>query len=95
MKTNELIRIAAGELLCTVSRKKGGIALYSLRDRKIKKNFLTIERPLFTLTARALTNDETVTVFSDNGWSEVLVEKAGADTVFLLSGNEALPPMLS
>ena len=90
MKTNELIRIAAGELLCTVSRKKGGIALYSLRDRKIKKNFLTIERPLFTLTARALANDETVTVFSDNGWSEVLVEKAGADTVFLLSGNEAL-----
>lgn len=86
----ELIRIQAGELLCTLSRHKGGISLYSLRDRKIKKNFLTHQRPLFTLTARALDSEETVTVSSDVGFKNCVAETVGSDTVVVLSGNEAL-----
>lgn len=90
MKTKDLIRISAGELLCTLSRGKGGVSLYSLRDRKIKKNFLTQERPLFTLTARALASDEMITVSSDSGWKNCLAETVGNDTVIVLSGNDTL-----
>ena len=90
MKNNDLIRIAAGELLCTLSRGKGGISLYSLRDRKIKKNFLTQERPLFTLTARAMSSDETVTVASNEGWKSCAVETVDGSTFVVLSGNQTL-----
>jgi len=89
-KELDLIRIQAGELLCTLSRHKGGISLYSLRDRKIKKNFLTQQRPLFTLTARALKSDDMITVSSDVGFKNCLAETVGADTVIVLSGNEKL-----
>ena len=91
MKQNlDLVRIQAGELLCTLSRHKGGISLYSLRDRKIKKNFLTQQRPLFTLTARALNSDDMITVSSDEGFKNCLVETVGSDTVIVLSGNKNL-----
>ena len=89
-KSSELIRIPAGELLCTLSMHKDGVSLYSLRDRKIKKNFLTQERPLFTLTARAMSNDETVTVSSDTGFKSCAFQVVDSDTIVILSGNKAL-----
>ncbi|MBR5858625.1 MAG: hypothetical protein IKZ05_01755, partial [Clostridia bacterium] len=90
MKTNRLVRITAGEMLCTLSLGNEGITLFSIRDRKTKKNFLTNERPIFTLTARALANDDTVTVASNEGWASVGFERAENDYVFILSGNKTL-----
>ena len=90
MKNGELIRISAGELLCTLSYEKGGISLYSIRDRKIKKNFLTQKRPLFTLTARAIDSEETVTVSSCEGWKSCAYETVEGNTFVVLSGNDKL-----
>ncbi len=90
MKNDRLFRISAGDLLCTLAQVNNGIMLYSLRDRKIKKNFLTVSRPLITLTARAVDSDEMITVSSEKGWKNTAVESVGSDTVIILSGNEAL-----
>lgn len=90
MKNNELIRISAGELLCTLSIEKGGVSLYSIRDRKIKKNFLTQKRPLFTLTARAMDSDEQMTVSSDEGWKSCVSQTVDGNTFVVLSGNSEL-----
>lgn len=90
MKEPKLIRITANELVATVAADGNGISLYSLRDRKTKKNFLTSSHPLFNLTARAIGSDETITVSSDKGWKNCLAETVGSDTVILLSGNGEL-----
>lgn len=91
MKEPKIIRITARELSCAIAVSEHGLELYSIRDKKTKKNFLTLKRPLFTLTARSLSSDETVKVSSDAGWKNCLCETAGDDTVLLLSGNETLP----
>ncbi len=91
MKEPRLIRIVANELVATLAVDNGGISLYSLRDKKTKKNFLTSSHSLFNLTARGLASDETISVASNKGWKSCLAETVENDTVILLSGNEALP----
>ncbi len=90
MEKYDIIRINAGELMCSLQLEKDGILLKSLRDRKIKKNFLTVACPLFTLTARSLNSDDTLTVSSDSGWKSVATQSIGNDTVIILSGNKLL-----
>lgn len=90
MKNQELVRIAAGELLCTLAKCGNGVMLYSLRDRKIKKNFLTVARPLFELKARAVDSDEMITVSSESGWQNCSIETVDKDTLVVLSGNREL-----
>lgn len=89
MKKERTLRITAGELSCTLTLADG-VCLTSLRDRKVKKRFLSISRPLFTLTARAMNGDETVTVDSASGWESCVSESVGSDTVIMLSGNKTL-----
>ena len=90
MNGEKIIRINAEELSCALSLGNDGVMLYSVRDRKTKKNFLTQKRPLFTLTGRALDEDRTVTVPSDTGWEKCLCETSGNDTVIMLSGNKTI-----
>lgn len=91
MKENRIIRINAGELACAILVGRDGVELYSVRDKKTKKNFLTVKRPLITLTARSLSCDETVTVGSESGWRQVAATESGRDTVLVLSENDRLP----
>ncbi|MBQ3229819.1 MAG: hypothetical protein IJB49_02250 [Clostridia bacterium] len=90
MKETKLIRITANELVATVSADGNGVSLYSLRDKKTKKNFLTSSHSLFNITARAIASDDTVTVSSNKGWKNCVFETVGSDTVILLSGNSEL-----
>ncbi len=86
-----IFRINAGQLCVSILRDGGGVSLTGVRDKKTKKNFLSVSRPLFGLLARSQHSDDTVRVESDKGWDCVLCEKAGDDHVILLSGNKSLP----
>lgn len=90
MKKNRLFYITAGELGCTLAVEESGVSLFALRDRKLKKSFLSQKRPLFTLTARSMSSDEMLTVSSENGWKDIRIERVGADSIILLSDNKEL-----
>ena len=88
MKDNLLIN--AGSLQVGLKLKKDGVTVQSLLDAKTGKAFLTKETPLFTLVARSLSSDDTVSVSSLEGWGKVASETVGADTVLILSDNASL-----
>lgn len=91
MSEGIVTRINAGELSVTIEKSKGGVSLYSIRDKKQKKNLLTNARPLFTLTARAVASDEKITVKSTEGWADSAVTAGKDSTTIILSGNKKLP----
>lgn len=88
---DNIFRLRAGELSAAVEKVKGGIRLYSIRDKKQKKTLLTRAKPLFSLTARAVSSDEKIIVNSAEGWagSEIVSGKEGMTIV--LYGNKSLP----
>lgn len=91
MTENTIFRISAGELSVAIEKAKGGISLYSIRDKKQKKNLLTKAKPLFSLTARAVVSDDKITVTSSEGWANSEVISSKESTTVILSGNKLLP----
>jgi len=91
MDEKTLYRISAGELSVTLEKAKKGILLYSIRDKKKKKNLLTHAKPLITLTARAVDSDDEITVKSSEGWNETQIIPTKDGVVCILSGNIKLP----
>lgn len=86
-----IIRFKAGDLAIALEKVKGGIRLYSLRDKATKKNMLTHASPLFTLTGEHLADNNCVTVSSDSGWKSADVIRTEEGVVLIFSGNVALP----
>lgn len=91
MAENIIYRLTAGELSVGLEKGKGGISLYSIRDKKLKKNLLTHAKPLFTLTARAVESDDKITIRSDQSWAQAEVINNREGAVIILSGNKELP----
>lgn len=94
MAEENIFRISAGELSIALEKSKGGISLYSIRDKKQKKNLLTNARPLFTLTARAISTDEKITVKSSEGWASAEVISGKESTTAVFTGNKLLPKVI-
>ena len=88
---NGIFRFAAGELGVAIEKQKGGVRLYSLRDKKNKKNYLTHSAPLFRLTAERLSDSHFITIPSDEGWADAECIATNEGAVIVLSGNAMLP----
>ncbi|MDL2287345.1 DUF6259 domain-containing protein [Eubacteriales bacterium OttesenSCG-928-G02] len=74
MKNSETIyRIQAGELSVSFELNSSGISLYSIRDKKSKKNILTHKGELFILKARSLTDRSEVFLSSEKGWKSAKI----------------------
>ncbi len=86
----DLIKIKANQLICTLERNREGISLCSVRDKKKNKNLLSYSRPIFTLTARSLLNDETIEVSSDKDWKCCKIECTDGLTRIILWNNTKL-----
>lgn len=81
--------LGAGDL-SVVLRDDGGLLLDAVNDAKTGSAFLSESRPLFSLTAERLADDETFTVSSADGWTVDCTETDGS-RLFILSGCEKLP----
>ena len=81
--------LGAGDL-SVVLRDDGGLLLDAVNDAKTGGAFLSESRPLFSLTAERLADDETFTVSSADGWTVNCTETDGS-RLFILSGCEKLP----
>ena len=81
--------LGAGDL-SVVLRDDGGLLLDAVNDAKTGSAFLSESRPLFSLTAERLADDETFTVSSADGWTVNCTETDGS-RLFILSGCEKLP----
>ena len=76
--------LGAGDL-SVVLRDDGGLLLDAVNDAKTGGAFLSESRPLFSLTAERLADDETFTVSSADGWTVNCTETDGS-RLFILSG---------
>ncbi|MEG1743197.1 MAG: hypothetical protein RR246_03425, partial [Clostridia bacterium] len=66
-----IYRITGGTLSAAFANEKGGVSLYSLRDKKTKKNVLTQSNELFSLKAKNLTNGTETVLSSLKNWKSV------------------------
>ena len=82
--------ISAGELSVSLS-VSGGVSITAAEDKKSGVRFLNSAHALFTLTARRVENDGTVTVGSDTGWGKAVYENVGNEHIFVLTENDKLP----
>ncbi len=82
---NSYFELKANELLCGLQIDESGVFLSKIKDLKTENDFLTVKRPLFELTLRSLTSDETITLCSYDGWGKISVEAKETVTKITLS----------
>lgn len=87
----QIFRISCDQLSAAFSVEKHGVLLYSLRDKKAGKSFLTKAKPAFTLTVKDLESGEDTVLSSDSGWDNVNVLQAGNSLTLSVSGCRISP----
>ncbi|MBQ3154626.1 MAG: hypothetical protein IJB88_05290 [Clostridia bacterium] len=81
----------AGALELAIKRNENGVALSGIFDRKILKPILSESGALFMLTAERLSDGETVTVASGDGFANSSITVAGKICTVICSDHKALP----